>query len=109
MFGFVLAIAIAVYLAPTVLELQLLNHHASPWLACVLVGDVIGSVVLFALGFRREAVAVYLLATLIEGTLLFAGVSPQMVAWFSNAMPAAVLLTLMSRAALHSLVLNDEF
>jgi hypothetical protein len=84
------------YVAPTCLEALLINH-LNPSLAVAAVGDVSSYLVLYFLGFRRTAAAVYLLSKFIEITLL----KSQMITmsgliWVSDLLPTITCCLLLS-------------
>jgi hypothetical protein len=84
------------YVAPTCLEALLINH-LNPSLAVAAVGDVSSYLVLYFLGFRRTAAAVYLLSKFMEITLL----KSQMITmsgliWVSDLLPTITCCLLLS-------------
>jgi hypothetical protein len=111
--GFLTLTAIAlsglcVYALPGLAEWALLEERLSPWIACVALGDLAGCVILFILGFRKTALAIYLSAGAIEGVMLsMHTVSPLRLVWFTNLIPALVVAAILVKAALRNLVLEE--
>jgi len=111
--GFLVLIAILLaglftYVVPGMTELLLIRYHLSPWLSCVLLGDTAGCLTLFLLGRRLTAVALYLVASGLEAALLFFHVmSPLELVWFSNAIPAIAVGTILVKAGLRNMVVDE--
>jgi hypothetical protein len=76
------------YLVPVAGEYALLRLRVSAFLCCVVLSDVPGAVVLYAMGFRRAAVAAYAAATILEAVLYLNGVAPGRLIWVTNIVPA---------------------
>jgi hypothetical protein len=92
--GAVLTI-VFVYGLPKIAEFELLRHMVSPTIF-VLTGDLLGSALIFMLGFRKTAVAVYISATAVEAALLFFHVlEPKWVMLAEDAAPTLTLLLIM--------------
>lgn len=90
-------IVLLLYALPTLAELAFLRFQISPWLACVVFGDLLGCAVLFFAGLRKIAVLVYAAAGAVESVfLLFKILSPESVVLMTNVAPtlAVVLLIL---------------
>jgi hypothetical protein len=84
-----------VYAAPTSLEVLLIGR-VKPVIACGLVGDITGYLVLFFLGYRRIAPAVYFLSKAIEMALLQGQViSVDTLLWVTDLLPAVVCTNLL--------------
>ena len=100
--------AAAIYGVPSALELMMLRLGASPWMVCVVFGDLIGCLILFLLGLRREAITLYLGCALVESCVIALGVmAPRSLALLTNLLPAAAVGFVMFRAGLRSLVANE--
>lgn len=81
----------AVYGLPKIAEVELFRHSHSAW-SDVVVGDLLGCALIFLTGFRKTAVAVYVLATGAEGGLLFLRVlQPRTIVWMTDLAPTLVL------------------
>ena len=84
-----------VYVAPTSLEVLLIGH-LKPVIACGLIGDTTGYLVLFFLGYRRIAPAVYLFSKAMEIALLGVQViSVDTLLWVTDLLPATVCTSLL--------------
>lgn len=84
-------IALTIYAVPTGIELALLRANFSPAL-CTLIGDLVGCVVLFLLGFRKTAIGIYVAATALElGCLIFRALPPRSVIFATNVAPTLTL------------------
>jgi hypothetical protein len=86
------------YAVPTSLEavLIVLIRHFKPSVTCGLVGDSTGYLVLFWLGYKRIASAVYLLSKAIEIALLVGHViSADTLLWVTDLLPATVCMSLL--------------
>jgi len=111
--GFLALVAIAVtglglYALPSLLELALVHGRLSPWISCVVLGDLFGCAILFLLGFRKMAVAVYVTSSSLEALALWLRVlPPQRLVWLTNLIPAVVLGAILLKAALRNLVLEE--
>jgi len=81
-------VALLLYAVPLLVERLLLYTTLSAWLVCVVMADLPGAVVLYKLCFRKTAVAVYAVATVVEGYLLSHGMMPLRLVWFTNIVPA---------------------
>lgn len=104
-----LVTAAAVYAIPVIFEIALFHLGLNPWLICVLFADVPGSILLFALGFRRLALTVYLATTALEALLLCFGLVPaESLVWITNIVPAAISAIIMFKAALRWLVIGEQ-
>ena len=98
----------AVYAMPTLAEIALMHFRVNPWMACVLLGDLPGSVVLYKLGFRKAAIVVYLSATVGEALMLgFQLIPAATLVWITNAIPAAIVSVVVVKAALRYLVVAE--
>jgi hypothetical protein len=112
--GFLALIAIAVtglglYALPSLLELALVHGQLNPWISCVVLGDLFGCAILFLLGFRKMAVAIYVVSTSFEGMALWLRLlPPQRLVWVTNLIPAIVLGVILLKAALRNLVLEEN-
>jgi hypothetical protein len=106
--GLAALIAAAVYGVPSAIEVGLLRIGAGPWLACVLLGDVIGCAVLYILGLRRLAIALYVVCSGIEAaTLLSHHVPANTLVWLTNLLPAAAVAVVTLRVGLRALLLTE--
>jgi len=63
-------VALALYPVPLLLELALLPTHAGVCVTCVILVDLPGAIVVYAMGFRKIAFATYADATCLEESLL---------------------------------------
>lgn len=99
--------AFSVYAVPVGVEFLLVRAHASPWLACVILGDLTGCVFLFLLGLRAVALSVYILAGLLEAISLLMGTPTNRLIWATNVIPALIGGAVMFRIALRWLVSAD--
>jgi hypothetical protein len=101
--------AALVYGIPVVIEMELMRRHVSPWFACVLFADLPGCALIFGLGLRWTALAVYLATAVFEAAALIAGVAPeQRLVFATNVAPAVVLAVVLVRVGLRSAVLHEE-
>ena len=82
--------ALVLYLGPNYLEMILVRKWG-PWIACVVLGDLCGCVILFILGHRRCSIFLYLTATAAEA-VLFSNhfLSTKFLLWATNLAPAAL-------------------
>ncbi len=100
---------IGLYAVPSLLEVALMRGSLTPWISCVLLGDLFGCAILFLLGFRKLAIGVYAVSTALEGVALVLHVlPPQRLVWFTNVIPALVLGVILVKAALRNLV-HEEY
>jgi hypothetical protein len=100
---------ICVYALPSLLELALVRGNLSPWICCVVLGDLFGSAILFLLGFRKLAVAIYILSSVVEGAVLSMGrIAPVHLVWFTNLAPAIAVGVILVQAALRDLVVDES-
>jgi len=96
------------YVVPSSLEVVLLHFRMNPWVVCILLGDLPGCAVLFALGHRRTALALYALCGIVEGLLLAFGVLPAArLVWVTNLVPSGVAGVVMANVGLRSLVVSE--
>jgi hypothetical protein len=86
------AIALAVYALPNLVELATLRY-VSPWVVNIVFGDLIGCLCLvLVLRMPRTGVILYLALALVEGWLYATGkVSPATLAWITDAVPTLVV------------------
>jgi len=97
-----------VYAIPNLMELSLLSSRINPWLSCVLFADLVGCGILFLLGFRRLALAIYTGASLLEAFLLMTHKVPlHFLVWITNAIPAVVVGAILLNAGLRTLILDE--
>jgi hypothetical protein len=88
----ILIVGIFVYLLPGLAEWTLIGNHLSPWFSCVIFGDLVGCAILFLRGYRRSAMAIYILCSVAETVLLTRGtLSPEQLVWVTNLIPAVVV------------------
>lgn len=100
--------AAGVYAIPNLMELSLLSSRITPWLSCVFFADLIGCGILFLLGFRRLALAIYAGASSAEAVLLLTHRIPlHWLVWVTNAIPAIVVGAILLKAGLRTLILED--
>jgi hypothetical protein len=103
-----LAVALALYAIPLLLELALLRTHVSVWLTCVILADLPGAIVVYALGFRKIAIGTYTAATLLEAALLFHGLMPYQIIWLTNIAPTLAAGVIVFIMADFSLTTNND-
>jgi hypothetical protein len=100
---------ICVYALPSLVELALVKGNLNPWISCVILGDLFGSVILFLLGFRKLAVAIYVLSSVAEGLALWMRLIPvTQLIWFTNLAPAIAVGVILVQAALRDLVVDES-
>jgi hypothetical protein len=76
------------YLFPVLTEYALLRLHFSAFLCCVVLSDLPGVTVLYAMGFKRSAIAIYAAAAVLETLLFVNGMIPTRLIWLTNLGPA---------------------
>ena len=79
---------LALYALPVFAEYLLLRLHVSAFLCCVILSDLPGAAVLYAMGFRRSAIAVWGGAAIVEEMLFLYGMPPTRLIWLTNIAPA---------------------
>jgi hypothetical protein len=73
----------------------MLHCHANPWIL-VFFGDLTGCCLLTSFDLTKTAVAIYVLATAIEGRLLILKrVPPEWLVWISDLVPTLILAALL--------------
>jgi hypothetical protein len=99
---------LGLYALPSLVELALVRGNMNPWVVCVALGDLFGCAILFLLGFRKLAVGIYVVSTATEAAILSLGLlPPYRLVWVTNLIPAVVLGTILLKAALRTLVLEE--
>ena len=96
------ALAIFVfYVIPNVLQYGLMSL-VNPFVACVLLSDLAGLVFLFLLGYKRLALAIYLIGEPLEAYLYYHQVlPPETLNWLTNLVPALCAAALLSLSLRH--------
>lgn len=90
-----IAVILATYALPTLLE-GLTIPYLGIWVSCSLIGDVAGSIGLYLLGLKREAIFVYLLSKVTEVSLLAAHIlSAKALFWVTDLFPAIVCMDIL--------------
>ncbi|HEV2273924.1 MAG TPA: hypothetical protein VGR96_07145 [Acidobacteriaceae bacterium] len=86
------------YATPTIVEIVLIRH-ISPWFAGIVLGDALGSALLYGVfKMRRSAILLYLVLTVIESCLYgFQIVSADALPWITDLVPAVVVAYKLTR------------
>ena len=84
------------YAIPLAVERVLLQTALSPWLVCVFWADFPGAALLYRLGLRKTAVAIYVGMTLFEAALLSQGMTANELMMLTNIGPAVALGTVIA-------------
>ncbi len=103
-----LTVAAAIYGIPTGVEFLLLRWNVSPWLASVVLGDLVGCAFLYLFGFRALAVKIYVISVPVKAVLLWAGAGRWMF-FATDLVPAVIAASLVSRAAIRWLTEPHSF
>jgi hypothetical protein len=96
------------YALPGLAQSALIGKNLSPWFCCVVLGDLVGCAIIFAMGYRRIAPAIYLLCTVIEAIVFSRHVlAPEQLVWTTNAIPAVIVAAILIKAGMRNLRMEE--